>query len=192
MKTKITYYRSKCIKNGSCLRFVPNLFSIKDEKLYIQNMQSKESDFFLIEEFDEMTVKKLINAAMSCPVNALMISNLDSGEELSSSKIRLDKDYVDIKAKYNDLEEFVMDKKGYFLIRVDIKTQLIEVAFCDKINQIKLRVFGKTPIDIYQTIIKNNLISRFDHAAYLGRELQKAYIALKKNISYVQDDELFL
>jgi ferredoxin len=192
MKIKITYYKSKCIKNGSCLRFVPNLFSIQDEKLYIQDMQSKEDYFFIIKEFDEMTVKKLINAAMSCPVNALMIRNLESGEELSSSKIRLDKDYMDIEAKYNDLEEFVMDPKGYFLIRIDTKTQLIEAAFCDKINHIKLRVFGKTPIDIYQTIIKNNLVSRFDHAAYLGRELQKAHIALKKNWPYVQDDELIL
>jgi ferredoxin len=192
MKTKITYNKSKCIKNGSCLRFVPDLFSIKDEKLHIQDMQANEGHFFLKKEFDEITVKKLINAAMSCPVNALMISNLDSGEELSSSKVRLDKDYKDIEAKYDDLQEFVMDQKGYFLIRIDTKTQLIEVAYCDKINNIKLRVFGKTPIEIYQTIIKNNLISRFDHAAYLGREIQKAYIALQNNINYIQDDELKL
>ena len=28
------------------------------------------------------------------------------------------------------------------------------------------------------------------HAAYLARELQKAYIALQQNIEYIQDDEL--
>ncbi|MFP4558915.1 MAG: DUF4346 domain-containing protein, partial [Archaeoglobaceae archaeon] len=31
---------------------------------------------------------------------------------------------------------------------------------------------------------------RLDHAAYLGRELKKAEIALKLNKNYVQDSEL--
>ncbi|MBI2105482.1 DUF4346 domain-containing protein [Candidatus Woesearchaeota archaeon] len=39
-------------------------------------------------------------------------------------------------------------------------------------------------------INKKKLNIRKDHCAYLGRELQKAYIALKKGIKYVQDDEL--
>jgi dihydropteroate synthase len=30
----------------------------------------------------------------------------------------------------------------------------------------------------------------FDHAAYLGSELQKAYIAIKKKKEYVQDGEI--
>ena len=41
-----------------------------------------------------------------------------------------------------------------------------------------------------QDQIVKNLNIRMDHAAYLGRELQKAYIALKNNLEYVQDDEL--
>ena len=54
-----------------------------------------------------------------------------------------------------------------------------------------MKVNGKKPIDIYQTIInKESLDIRKDHAAYLGRELQKAYIALKHDLEYVQDDEL--
>ena len=48
-------------------------------------------------------------------------------------------------------------------------------------------------MDIYQTMInKEKLPIRKDHAAYLGRELQKAYIALKNNLEYVQDEELDL
>ena len=50
---------------------------------------------------------------------------------------------------------------------------------------------GKTPIEIYQTIInREKLKLRDDHYAYLGRELQKAYISLQNNLKYVQDDEL--
>ena len=65
------------------------------------------------------------------------------------------------------------------------------VAFCNGKNKVVLKVTGKKPIDIYQTIInKENIPIRIDHAAYLGRELQKAYLALRYDLEYVQDDEL--
>jgi dihydropteroate synthase len=60
-------------------------------------------------------------------------------------------------------------------------------------NKITLKVNGKKPIDIYQTIInKEKLPIRKDHATYLGRELQKVYLALKYNLEYVWGDELDL
>ena len=31
-----------------------------------------------------------------------------------------------------------------------------------------------------------------EHAAYLGKELEKAYLALKHDLEYVQDEELNL
>ncbi|KKQ34939.1 MAG: Dihydropteroate synthase [candidate division WS6 bacterium GW2011_GWA2_37_6] len=60
-------------------------------------------------------------------------------------------------------------------------------------NNIILKVTGKKPIDIYHTILhKEKLGIRPEHAAYLGRELQKAYTALENNLEYVQDEELDL
>ena len=50
---------------------------------------------------------------------------------------------------------------------------------------------GRTTRDVYQTIIRKCLISNYDHAAYLGKELEKAFIALKLDRSYVQDEDLF-
>ena len=35
------------------------------------------------------------------------------------------------------------------------------------------------------------MISLLDHAAYIGLELGKAFIALRTGRSYVQDEELF-
>ena len=99
------------------------------------------------------------------------------------------KDAKIIEAKYNDLEEFQLDPKGYFLIRIN-KEKQIEVGFCKKDNKIEIIIKGKTPIEIYQTILRENIIQKPDHAAYLGRELQKAYIALKQNKEYIQDEEL--
>ena len=48
---------------------------------------------------------------------------------------------------------------------------------------------GTNSSAILNKLIENNLVSRLDHAGYLGRELQKAEIALKFGRSYSQDDE---
>jgi dihydropteroate synthase len=37
-------------------------------------------------------------------------------------------------------------------------------------------------------LLELELVTRLDHASYLGRELEKAEIALKFNRSYAQDD----
>jgi dihydropteroate synthase len=54
-----------------------------------------------------------------------------------------------------------------------------------------LIIKGKNAEDIYRTIIDLGLVSLFDHAAYLGSELQKAQIALVTGKSYLQDMPLF-
>ncbi len=43
---------------------------------------------------------------------------------------------------------------------------------------------------VSKTLIKMNLISRLDHAAYIGRELMKAEIAARLQKSYVQNEDL--
>jgi dihydropteroate synthase len=45
---------------------------------------------------------------------------------------------------------------------------------------------------LIQEIIERALISRLDHAAYLGREIEKAMIALKYNLKYSQDEDLLI
>jgi dihydropteroate synthase-like protein len=50
-------------------------------------------------------------------------------------------------------------------------------------------VAGKTAGEVMDTLIDMGLVSRLEHAGYLGRELKKAEIALKFNRSYSQDDD---
>lgn len=50
-------------------------------------------------------------------------------------------------------------------------------------------IVGSTAKEMLETIIERGLISRIDHAAYLGRELMKAELALKFKRSYSQDDK---
>ena len=131
-----------------------------------------------------------MEGAKVCPVNAIGVRNLDTKEELYKREITT-ANMKEVRAKYDDRKEFILDPAGYFLIKTNPKSKEIEVGFCREPNKVALKVTGKTPIEIYQTIInREKLKLRDDHYAYLGRELQKAYISLQNNLKYVQDDEL--
>ena len=52
----------------------------------------------------------------------------------------------------------------------------------------KASVVGKNAREVMDTLLELEIISRLDHAAYLGRELEKAELALHFNRSYAQDD----
>ena len=80
--------------------------------------------------------------------------------------------------------EWIGDPVGYFLIRINTETQEIEVGICeyDSPNEIKILVKGGLPQQIYERVIDEGLVSRMDHAAYLGKEIEKA----KNNLIIVE------
>jgi len=84
--------------------------------------------------------------------------------------------------------EFKLDPKGFFKIFVD-KSEIVAVLYAGRDPKIVIR--GKTAEGICDEIIKRGLIDEIEHAAYLGRELQKAEIALKTGRSYLQEKKLF-
>ena len=100
--------------------------------------------------------------------------------------------FVQIPAEYDDESEFELDDNGYLLIRTFPETGQIEVGFCKSGNVVEFSVIGKTPLSVYQTFLnksKKESISRLDHAAYLGRELQRAYESLRLGVAYHQDKD---
>jgi len=92
-----------------------------------------------------------------------------------------------------NVEPEVMDKKGIFKIAVDhIDGNLVALYLKDdQSEKPALIIKGKTAENVFSKIEELKLISRFDHAAYLGRELAKAEIALKNEKEYIQDRPLF-
>jgi dihydropteroate synthase-like protein len=50
-------------------------------------------------------------------------------------------------------------------------------------------IVGSTAKEVLDSILGMGLVSRLDHATYLGRELMKAELALKLGRSYAQDDD---
>ena len=102
-----------------------------------------------------------------------------------------------ITAKYHKIKDWVMDPKGYFLIHIDRKNNLLRVGYCkftkmgnDPVNDMVAEIVGKTAIEIVNTLIKENYISSLQHAGDMGIELCKAELALKYNLTYVQDKDL--
>ena len=105
-----------------------------------------------------------------------------------------------------------LDPKGYFIIKVDLEENKIilehflnnideegyaldpetnEPIKCDSQNKrVSNEVFegiSAKHLGILITEERNDLVTRFDHALYLGRELQKAEECLYKKLPYIQD-----
>ena len=188
-KIEVKTFLARCVGTKACVFEDPDIFKFEDGKVYLHKPGNDETQV-LVKDFAEEDIRKLVKAADLCPVNAISVKDIDSGEFLYDPEVKEEKDIKTIYAEYDDLKEFQMDKKGYFLIRINKEEKTIEVAFCPEVNKITVKIVGRKPLDIYQTIIKQSLISRMDHAAYLGRELQKAKTALDLGLEYVQDDEL--
>jgi len=95
--------------------------------------------------------------------------------------------------KHDDYRDFVLDDGCYVLIKIYRKTGNIGVGICDYEHSILKEFRGKRVQDIYHTIFaysnhhKKNWFKRLDHAAYLGKELKKAEIALLTGKDYVQE-----
>ena len=128
---------------------------------------------------------------------------MDSSKSLDE-KIRIDNN---LSNRYIDLAP-----NGYFIIKVDFEENKIilehflnninddgyaldpetnEPIKCDSqnkrvINEVFIGISAKQ-LGILITEERNDLITKFDHALYLGRELQKAEECLHKRLPYIQD-----
>lgn len=89
--------------------------------------------------------------------------------------------------KAEDPGKLVLDPAGYFVVIPDrTQQQLVLEHYSNK--GILNRVFtSDTAASLYMQVIKLELISRLDHAAYLGRELARAEHALTSGEKYIQD-----
>jgi tetrahydromethanopterin S-methyltransferase subunit A len=78
------------------------------------------------------------------------------------------------------------DKGGRFKIRLE--EQSIAVEHLNGKEDRLLRIIeGKTARDLCLALIRNGWVSKLDHAAYLGRELARAELALRSGRPFTQD-----
>lgn len=96
-------------------------------------------------------------------------------------------------AAKDDVKPPAFDPKGCFKIIVDRQSERIAALYYSTFSRDKpsLIIKGEKADEIYSKIIEMGLITKLDHAAYLGSELAKAEIALKIGKNYIQDNSLF-
>ena len=189
MTHKIVFNKRKCVGAKKCL--VSSLFSF-DESQNQALLKNNPNSVEISIKLDDDELKNVVRAGEEGPVNAIgVLKETENGyKEIVSTNIKSNAGDTIIYAYYDDLNEFVMDPNGYFLIRTIPETKEIEIGHCEKVNEVNIVIRGKKPREIYQVALTRGLISRMDHAAYLGRELQKAYNSLHFGLKYVQDEEL--
>lgn len=81
--------------------------------------------------------------------------------------------------------EPLADKAGHFGIRLE--EQSIAVEHRNGAGRALRIIEGKTARDICVALIRNGWVSKLDHAAYLGRELARAELALQNGRPFTQD-----
>lgn len=81
----------------------------------------------------------------------------------------------------------IPDPAGYFVIYVDRLRRRLSLEHYRNEGVLDAVIEGGTAAEVYTPAVERGLLSRLDHAAYLGRELARAERALTTDESYIQD-----
>ena len=83
--------------------------------------------------------------------------------------------------------KLTLDPAGYFVVYPDRHANQLVLEHYTNKGVLDRLLTAQSPAALYATVINEELISRLDHAAYLGQELARAEQALKSGEPYVQD-----
>jgi hypothetical protein len=100
-----------------------------------------------------------------------------------------------IKAEKTSEKDITLDSKGFFIIELDRKKELIRVEYYSNVykkerivsGNLKKVFIGDKAAALSDTIAKHIPGLLAEHYMYLGRELQRTQCALEKNKKYEQD-----
>lgn len=84
-------------------------------------------------------------------------------------------------------QRLMPDAAGFFVVYPDTRRQLLAIEHYTTAGVLDCVIEGRTTAAVYIAAIARQLVSRLDHAAYLGRELARAEQSLKTGEAYVQD-----
>ncbi|MHB1680136.1 MAG: DUF4346 domain-containing protein [bacterium] len=118
----------------------------------------------LLEDFKRLKTDRIINSAL----NLSPAGKIDKITAKKPEKIKL-------------------DKKGYFVIIPSFADKSITVEHYDYSNKLLNVIKGNDVYAIYSTIIEKGLISELTHAAYIGKELEKAAWCINYGVKFNQD-----
>lgn len=79
------------------------------------------------------------------------------------------------------------DDAGYFVVDLDRPNRQLRLEHYTTAGVLDVVVTGAHAAELYSPVIERALVTRLDHAAYLGKELARAEQALLRGEAFVQD-----
>ncbi len=179
----------KCIRDNGVKD--GNIVGAAGAMPYLKNTSQEEIERFnkqveLVDLIEVVDVKKIEEAIDNC------IARDPGAYEGGAVGI---KQIETVSANFDHVKDISLDKAGWFLISIDReKKEIVAEHYRGYGAEAKAhcRIVGKTAEEMAGTIAKLGLISDLYHATYLGKELEKAEIALKNGKQYEQDKALEL
>ena len=153
----------------------------KGKRPFIKNLDTRHVEAFQkqvqlidhIGETDVARLRDLIEVAASSdpgPVSTMLPDSPTIPVETAAAPQRL-----------------VLDPAGYFVVYPDQAKQQIALEHYTNKGVLNRVFTANDSAALYTTVINEALISRLDHAAYLGRELARAEHSLHSGEQYIQD-----
>jgi len=137
--------------------------------------------------------RKVKDSAIVCPVYAIDIIDVETQAsilDIAPTAEREKETARVIQSSYDSEKEWVMDPTGFVTIKPFPDQDLIKVRCYTPKHELLYVVQGHHAEEIYNTMVRLKVVTSLTHAAYLGSELQKAEIAIRFRLEYVQDDPL--
>lgn len=148
------------------------------KNLSLEEIEAFRQNFTVLDEIDTKDRERIAEIVGSClaqPKGAL---------PMLPPKVRQAKV---VEAELARNKDWVHDPEGFFVVLLDREAGLLTCEHYTQDGALNEVIRGTRANDIANTAIKRGLLSRLDHAAYLGRELAKAETALALGLSYTQD-----
>ncbi len=152
----------------------------------LKNITGEEIEAFrqhvtVVDEIGTRDVSRLVDVIDAC------LARPNESKPTLPPKIHLSKL---IEAQRLSNREWVHDPEGFFVVLLDREDRVIICEHYTLDGVLNEVIRGARAEDMANTVIRRGLLSRLDHAAYLGRELAKAEAALMLGLPYTQDKPL--
>lgn len=157
-----------------------SIIGAQGKRPILRNLAREAIDHFrhnvnVVDLIGNMQVLEIVDAARDC-----------SGQNLGRAKpFELEKLLKPLTGYLP--QKVIHDPAGYFVIYVDRNRQLLSLEHYHNDGLLDMVIEGKVAAELYTPAIEKGLVSRLDHAAYLGKELTRAERALASGNPFIQD-----
>jgi tetrahydromethanopterin S-methyltransferase subunit A len=129
----------------------------------------------IVDMIAETSMPRILNTAKSCSAR-----NPGPGEPFAGTRsVATIGGYLP--------ERMISDPAGYFVVFPDCGRGLLMLEHYHNDGILDIVIEGRAAAELFIPAIEKGLVSRLDHAAYLGKELARAEQALLKGGAYLQD-----